>query len=260
VSFRIQPPKIGYHTDAIGTRAKIGVIVPATNTTVQPEMDAMRPSGVTNHVSRMFLPPRPYGDMEEYRRLLHTEEGDLESAIRLVLLCEPAVIAHGHSIHSFRGDVSRALEEKATLEARTGVPFWTPSTAVLEGLEALGRPRRIAVLSPYWPPADEMIAQFLRSAGYDVVGSGGLRATGATNVARIGADRVLEGFRMVDCPEAEALVQVGTALPLTHLTEQIEREHGKPLVGVNAATYWATLRSIGIADRLQGFGRLLAQC
>ena len=54
--------------DSLATRAKIGVIVPATNTVVQPEMEAMRPVGVTNHVSRMRLPPRPYGDMGEYRR------------------------------------------------------------------------------------------------------------------------------------------------------------------------------------------------
>ena len=45
--------------DTLASRAKIAVIVPATNTVVQPEMEAMRPHGVTNHVSRMLLPPRP---------------------------------------------------------------------------------------------------------------------------------------------------------------------------------------------------------
>ena len=64
--------------DALATRAKIGVIVPATNTVVQPEMEAMRPSGVTNHVSRMLLPPRPYDDMAVYRQALETEKGNLE--------------------------------------------------------------------------------------------------------------------------------------------------------------------------------------
>jgi len=53
--------------DALATRAKIAVIVPATNTIVQPEMEAMRPAGVTNHVSRMLLPVRPYDDMQAYR-------------------------------------------------------------------------------------------------------------------------------------------------------------------------------------------------
>jgi maleate isomerase len=260
MTIQVRPPITGFHTDELAPRGKIGVIVPATNSIVQPEMDSMRPAGVTNHVSRMFLPPRPYGDMDEYRRLLETEEGEFDAALKLVLLCEPAVIAEGHSIHSFRGDVARGRAQKAAFEAQAGVPFWTPSTAVLEGLEAIGSPKKIAILSPYWPPADDMIANFMRSAGYDVVGSGGLRAMGATNVARIPAARILEGFRMVDRPDAEALVQVGTALPMSGLTEQIERDHGKPVIGVNVATYWATLRSIGINDRMSGFGRLMAEC
>jgi len=32
-------------TDALGFRAKFGVLAPSTNTTVQPELDAMRPRG-----------------------------------------------------------------------------------------------------------------------------------------------------------------------------------------------------------------------
>jgi maleate isomerase len=260
MSITVKPPIIGYHTDEIGTRAKIGVIVPATNTTVQPEMEAMRPAGVSNHVSRMFLPPRPYADMAEYKRLLETEEGQIDEAIRLVMLCEPAVIAEGHSIHSFRGTVADGYRQRDELQEKAGgIPFWTPSTAVLAGLEAFGSLKKISVLTPYWPPADEMIANFMRSAGYDVVGSGGLRAQGPTNVARIPAERVFEGFRMVDHPDAEALVQVGTALPMAGFTDQLEREFGKPVIGVNVATYWAALRSIGITDRIQGFGRLLAE-
>ena len=32
-------------TDVLGYRAKFGVLGPSTNTTVQPEMEAMRPAG-----------------------------------------------------------------------------------------------------------------------------------------------------------------------------------------------------------------------
>jgi len=39
-------------TDSLGPRAKFAVLAPSTNTSVQPEFDAMRPPGVTNHHSR----------------------------------------------------------------------------------------------------------------------------------------------------------------------------------------------------------------
>jgi maleate isomerase len=243
-------------TDILAFRAKVAVVVPATNTIVQPEFEAMRPAGVTNHVTRMLLPPRPYDDMEIYKRALANEEGGLEDALKLVLPCEPHVVAHGHSIHSFRGDRARAESEVAKLEAFCGIPFVTPSMAVLKGLEAIGNPRRIAVLTPYWPPADALIAEFFTACGYDVVASHGLKATGPTAVARITRDEIRAGFVAVDRPDAEVLIHVGTNLPVSAITDEIETAHGKPLIGVNVATYWLALRRLGIRDALPGFGIL----
>ena len=242
--------------DALATRAKVAVVVPATNTIVQPEMEAMRPPGVTNHVTRMQLPPRPYDDQVAYKKALETEEGNLEAALQLVMVCEPHVIAHGHSIHSFRGDGQRALAEEQRLEALCGVPFVTPSRAVLAGLKAIGQPRKIAILTPYWPPADTMIADFFRSCGYEVTSTHGLKSTGPTAVARFTANQIMQGFADVDHPDAEVLVHVGTNLPVSAMTPQIEERFGKPLIGVNVATYWHALRRLGIQDRLPGMGLL----
>ncbi len=242
--------------DALATRAKIAVIVPATNTIVQPEMEAMRPKGVTNHVSRMLLPVRPYDDMQAYRQALDTEKGNLEEALSLVLPCEPHVVAHGHSIHSFRGDRARAQAEQDRLEALAGIPFITPSVAVLEGLKAIGDPKRIAVLTPYWPPADALIQEFFVSCGYDVVANHGLKAKGPISVAQFTPEHIMDGFKTLNVQGVEAFVHVGTNLPVSALTPQIEAEFGKPLIGVNVATYWLALRRLGIQDPLPGFGVL----
>lgn len=246
-------------TDTLAFRAKVAVVVPATNTVVQPEMEAMRPAGVTNHVTRMQLPPRPYDDQEAYGRALETEEGNLEDALRLVLVCEPHVVAHGHSIHSFRGDGQRAVDEEKRLEALCGLPFITPSRAVLAGLEAIGKPKRIAILTPYWKPADDMIAGFFCSCGYDVVSTHGMQSTGPTVVARFTREQIMQGFEEVDRPEAEALIHVGTNLPVSAMTPEIEKKFGKPLIGVNVATYWLALRRLGIMDKLPGMGMLAEQ-
>ena len=245
--------------DNLASRAKIAVIVPATNTVVQPEMEAMRPAGVTNHVSRMLLPPRPYDDMQAYEQALKTEKGQLEEALTLVMPCEPHAVAHGHSIHSFRGDLQRALAEEARLQALAGIPFVTPSIAVLEGLKAIGNPRRIGVLTPYWPPADTIIAAFFTACGFDVVASHGLNSTGPISVAQFTPDQIMQGFEAVDTPQVQALVHVGTNLPVSAMTPAIEAHFGKPLIGVNVATYWLALRRLGLRDALPGFGILAEQ-
>ena len=242
--------------DVMAHRAKVAVVVPATNTIVQPEMEAMRPLGVTNHVTRMRLPPRPYDDQKEYKKALETEKGDLEDALASVLLCEPHVVAHGHSIHSFRGDAELALKEQNRLEKLCGIPFVTPSMAVLAGLEAIGRPKRISILTPYWPPADEMIAAFFTACGYEVVSTHGLKSTGPTAVARFTPEQIMKGFEAVDRLEAEALIHVGTNLPVSAMTHEIEQKFAKPMIGVNVATYWLALRRVGIKDPLPGLGIL----
>ena len=246
-------------TDVLATRAKIAVVVPATNTTVQPEYEMLRPPGVTNHVTRMLLPPRPANDMAAYKQALESEEGKLLEALDLVLPCEPNVVAHGHSIHSFRGTMERALEERRCLEDYCERPFITPSMAVLQGLEVLGRPRRLGIVTPYWGPAGEVIADFFRSAGYSATRIVNLEGTGPTNVSKIPLERINAAFSEVDGPDIDAFVQVGTALPVSAITAAIESKHGKPLIGVNVATYWAALRAIGIQDRIAGFGMLVAR-
>lgn len=244
--------------DTLASRAKVAVVVPATNTVVQPEMELMRPPGVTNHVTRMVLPPRPYDDQEAYKLALETEKGNLEIALETVLVCEPHVVAHGHSIHSFRGDAKRALDEEKRLENFCGIPFITPSRAVLAGLEAIGNPSKIAILTPYWPPADEMIANFFEACGYEVTKTYGMKSVGPTAVARFTAEEIITAFEQVDHPQAQALIHVGTNLPVSALTPIIEKKFGKPLIGVNVATYWWALRKIGILDPLPGMG-ILAQ-
>ena len=52
--------------DSLGYRKKFGVIAPSTNTSVQPEFDEMRPSGVTNHFSRIFIPDDPIHSDDDF--------------------------------------------------------------------------------------------------------------------------------------------------------------------------------------------------
>jgi maleate isomerase len=243
--------------DALGYRAKIGVVVPGTNTIVQPEYEALKPPGVTNHVMRMLLPARPYDDMKTYQQALETEGGNLEEALQTLLLCEPDAVAHGHSIHSFRGNVDRALAERDELEKFCKLPFMTPSLSLLAGLEAIGKPRNLAILTPYWPPADAMIATWFRSAGYNPVHSTGLKTVGPLSVAMVKPEAIMAAFEAINTPEVEVLIHVGTNLPVSGITEAIEKRCGKPLIGVNVATYWAALRRLGIQDRIQGFGALV---
>ena len=56
--------------DKLGWRANWGVIAPSTNTSVQPEFDEMRPRGVTNHMSRIWVPDEPLASNADFTKLM----------------------------------------------------------------------------------------------------------------------------------------------------------------------------------------------
>ena len=65
-------------------------------------------------------------------------------------------------------------------------------------------------------------------------------------------------LRQLDGDDVDAIVQVGTNLSMVRFAAAAELFLGKPVIAINTATYWHALRAVGIADRLQGFGRLLS--
>jgi maleate isomerase len=87
--------------------------------------------------------------------------------------------------------------------------------------------------------------------------SHGLKAKGPISVAQFTAGDIFAGFDQLAATKGvEALVHVGTNLPVSALTDAIEARYGVPLIGVNVATYWLALRRAGIQDRIEGFGVL----
>ncbi len=57
--------------------------------------------------------------------------------------------------------------------------------------------------------------------------------------------------------DVDALVQVGTNLPMARLAATMEKRLDKPTIAINTATYWHALRQNGIDDKVSGFGKLL---
>ena len=105
-----------------------------------------------------------------------------------------------------------------------------------------------------------LFQRMIEAGGFDVVSIDGLACADIDSIAQSGLDEIRRVFRDVDRPDAEALVQVGTGLPVLKLVDELEGMFEKPVIACNAAVYWQTLRETGIDDKIAGFGRLLAEC
>ena len=243
--------------DALGTRAKIGIVVPATNTIVEPEMATMQPPGVTNHVARASRSKRPPQDLETYKKYLG-KSLDLEHAMDLLTSLEPDVIVHGHSADSFVGGLSGAHAMKSHMEAMSGgIPVIIPALAMLRALEVLKKPQKLAILTPWMPPADEACKAFFEGAGYQVLAIKGLKHPDNLDIATADAALLNAAVDEINVDGVECIIKVGTNSAMARLVKDMELRLSKPVLTVNTVSYWAGLRFLGIHDKLTGFGRLV---
>ena len=87
-------------TDALGWRAKFGVLGPSTNTIVQPEFDDLRVPGVTNHYSRIVIQNADAISDETFMAGTLEINRQLMDAVRGVLTCAPDYLVMGMSAGS----------------------------------------------------------------------------------------------------------------------------------------------------------------
>src|SRR4029078_3797711 len=84
-------------TDSLGYRRKFAVIAPSTNTSVQPEFEAMRPRGVTNHFRRIHIPNDPIKNDDDFNQLMDNIRAEMLQAVDRVMTCEPDYLVMGMS-------------------------------------------------------------------------------------------------------------------------------------------------------------------
>ncbi len=243
-------------TDALGWRAKFAVLVPSTNSSVQPEFDAMRPPGVTNHISRIRIPNMALNNDDDFARLVeHIAEGQIE-AVDSAMTCEPDRLVLGISVETFWGGYALSRQLKAELETHTGLAVSMGAEASEQALKLVGA-RRIGVVTPYFPIGDRNVAQFFGEAGFEVTRMVGLKCASPVLIAHVGEAQLRDAILAVDGPEIDAIIQVGTNLAMARLAPEAERWLKKPVVAINTAIYWHALRAAGIDDKIAGFGPLL---
>lgn len=246
-------------TDVLGYRKVFGVLAPSTNTVVEPDFYRMAVPGVTAHVGRIHIRDQNLGSNEDFEGLLTQIRQEIEAACDRVLTAEPDYLVMGMSAETFWGGIDGAVQFQEHIESYTGKRLATGAEACRRAL-ALHGARRIAVVSPYQQIGDENVTRYFTEIGHEVVRIRGLRCPSAVAIARV--DEATLRHTVVDelnGSDVDAIVQVGTNLSMVGLADELEQQLQKPVIAINAATWWLALRENGIDDRLTGFGSLLRE-
>lgn len=243
-------------TDQLGPRGRIAIVVPSTNTSCQPESERLRPHGVTNHIARISIRERPLTSEQAFMEHVQAMRDGMRSAIDQVMTCQPTHVIMGVALEAFWGGVKAADELQAELTSRAGVGVSMGSTATVTALRKLGA-TRIAVLTPHQPRGDEQVRLYFEEAGFTIPRLIGLKCPSPVQIAHTTAAQVIDALKQLDGDDIDAIVQVGTNLAAIELCAQAERWLAKPVLAINAITYWDALRRSGIDASIHNCGLVL---
>jgi len=225
-------------------RARIGLVVPVSNTNFESDLILLRPQGVSLHVTRAGgydLDEVP--DSEQMRRFALAS---LEEVISALSAARPDVILYGCTSATLAHGPEFDSEFAERITAMSGVPAVTAAGALVEALAAL-QVRRIAFSSPYVEQLNREAIAFLEQCGIQTVSSAYVGSNlGNYGQGELTPEEVYELGCRADHPEAEAIVLSCTDMRAVEVVEVLERDLSKPVVTSNQALLFSAVRRLSL--------------
>jgi maleate isomerase len=198
-------------------------------------------------------------DDDSFMVMLQNIRAATLSSVDVAMTMSPDCVVMGMSAETFWDGSDGADRLQRSLEERTGgKPVIMGSSALDAAMQAYGGIRKLGIVTPYMPVADEQVRRYFTDLGYEVVHLKGLKSPSPMMIAhetpttlKRAAQEVSEGV--------DAVVQCGTNLAFAAIAARAEMWLEKPVIAINTATYWHALRRMGITDKIDGFGRLLLE-
>lgn len=241
----------GWEEREYGYRARIGMIVPANNNVVEPELNAMAPPGVALYATR--LPVHGPVTDETFRRM--EEESDRAM--------HELTTARVHALAFCDMGIALVMEEGwgekriARIKEVSGLPATTGALAMLDALKALNV-NRIAVVTPYPESLHVRAGPFFERHGHPCTSDANLPISDPAEVGKVPPSRVHDLIKDADHPDAEALLLLATDIRSIEVLQTLEDELDKPVISTNSCLMWKALRLAGVDAPIEGYGRLLA--
>lgn len=232
-------------------RRRIGLLLPSSNTTQEPEFNRVIPDGVTVHVGR--LPLRTVEPASTSRIVK-----DIETESRKLADADVDAIVLAATAPSSRNGLGYDQELIKRIETASGKKATTASTALIQALTTLAVKR--LVIGAAWSEATAVIsAAFIKASGFTVLAHSAMGHVSNLEIGMLAEQTAFDMGIAIDRPDAQAVMLAGGNWPTLGIVERLESVIAKPVLTTNQVSLWAVLRLAGYHAPVFGWGRLLRE-
>jgi maleate cis-trans isomerase len=232
-----------------GRAGRLGAIIPANNSVLEPEWWTVMPPGAALFATRILAK----GDLtaEAIRKM----ESNVDRAVDELTATGVDVIAYCDMVTTFIMEAAWNENKVREIEQRSGTPAVSAWTAMRDALAAL-RIRRLAIGTPYPRTIHAMVRPFFEKQGFAVVADATLDIVKMREVPTVDSERLEKFVVQIDCSNADALVLLATDLPTFNNIAHTEKQIARPVLTSNQTLLWRSLRAGKNTARLPDLGKL----
>jgi maleate isomerase len=232
-----------------GRGGRIGLIVPANNCVIEPEVWSVLPRDVAVYGTRLLV----RGELTP--ELVRSMEQQLASAVDAIAATGVDAIVYCDMVTTFIMEPGWNEEAVARIRREAGVPAISAWTALRDALSML-EISAFALGTPYPTSIHRLAPAYFRDRGFCVVDDATLDIRAVCEVPTVGRGRLLVFAESLERDGAEAVVLLATDLPTFGVIAELERNTGLPVLTSNQALLWSALRTLGRNDTIPALGRL----
>lgn len=232
-----------------GRRGRIGLLVPANNSVIEPEFWSVMPPDLALYATRLLVK----GDLVP--AVIHAMEAQVGKAVETIAATGVNVIAYCDMVTTFIMEPGWNEAATAKIGNDTGIAAISAWTSLRDAMNALGV-CRFALGTPYPAAIHATARPFFEARNYTVVDDATLDILATSEVPTVDRARLMPFIDSLDVEGADAIVLLATDLPTLGLIEEIERQTGLPVITSNQALLWSAMRALGLKDRIASLGKL----
>ena len=232
-------------------RRRIGLLLPSSNTTQEPEFGRVLPDNVSLHVARL-----PLRTVEPASTARIVE--DIETESQKLADADVDAIVLAATAPSSRNGIGYDQELIRRIETASGRKATTASTALIEALAVLDV-IRLVLAAPWSEATNATTVNFIAASGITVLAHQAMGHVSNLEIGLLDEQTAFDMGAAVDRADAQAIMLACGNWMTLGIVEQLESVSDKPVLTTNQVSLWGVLRLSGYRAPVFGWGRLLRE-